>query len=107
MNEISDSHIEALIKESLQRQALIDNLESVIIADVRQKARRAWIRRWARAIAFSFGLPLVLLVFFACTYLLIKEYGFTSFVPYFLAVPAMAVIYATYRALANFSPEEV
>ena len=64
MNEMTDNNIDSLIRETLERRQLLADLDRTIIADVRRQARRAWLRRWARVIAFSFGLPLALLVFF-------------------------------------------
>lgn len=107
MNEMTDNNIDALIRETLKRRELLTDLDRLIIADVQRKARRAWIRRWARIVAFSFGLPLVLLVFFACTYLYIKEQGTSTFMLIIMALPTVALLYSTHRALEKFSPEEV
>lgn len=107
MNEMTDNNLDMLIRETLDRRELLADLDHLIIADVQRKARRAWIRRWTRIVAFSFGLPLVLFVFFACTYLYIKEQGSSTFTLIILALPTLALLYATHRALEKFSPEEV
>ena len=107
MNEMTDNHLDTLIRETLERRELLADLDRLIIADVRRQARRARIRRWARIVAFSIGLPMVLLVFFACTYLYIKEHGVSTFTLIILSLPTLALIYSTYRALETFSPKEV
>ena len=99
--------LDSFIRETLDRRALLADLDRLIIADVRRQARRAWIRRWARIVAFSFGLPLVLFVFFACAYHYIIDYATSSLTIWVMVLPILALIYSTNHALTTFSPEEV
>ena len=103
----SGSEDEALIAEVFARRAQLADLDSMIIADVRRKARRAWLRRWARIAAFSFGLPLVLFVFFACAHYYIKEQGWTSVTILVILWPTLALLFTAGFALNTFSPDEV
>ncbi len=103
MNEMTDHNIDTLIRETLERRELLADLDRLIIADVRRQARREWIRRWARVAAFSFGLPIVLLVFAACMYLYIEQFGTSTFTLYIIALPTLALIFSTHRFLKNFS----
>ena len=98
---------EALISEVFQRRELLADLDRKIIADVRRKARRAWLRRWAHIAAFSFGLPLVLFVFFACAHYYIKEQGWTPTTILVMLWPTLALLLTAGFALNTFSPEEV
>ena len=107
MNEMTDNNIDTLIRATLERRELLADLDRLIIADVRRQARRELIRRWARVAAFSFGLPIVLLVFAACMYLYIKQYGTSTFTLYIMALPTLAIIFSTHRFLKNFSLKEV
>ena len=107
MNEMTDNNIDTLIRETLERRELLADLDCLIIADVRRQVRREWIRRWARVAAFSFGLPIVLLVFAACMYHYIKQYGTSTFTLYIMALPTLAIIFSTHRFLKNFSLKEV
>ena len=97
----------ALISEVFQRQALLHDLDRLIIADVRHRARRERLRRWGRIVAFSFGWPLAMVAFFAWAYIYIKNHGASSFVLSQVFWPTLALIYAAHRALHDFSPEEV
>ena len=81
MNEMTDNNIDSLIRETFERRVLLADLDRLIIADVRRQARRELIRRWARVAAVSFGLPVVLLVFAACMYLYIEQYGTSDLHP--------------------------
>jgi small-conductance mechanosensitive channel len=107
MNEMTDTSIDRLITDTLHRQELVRDLDRIIIADVRRRARRAWFRKWARIIVFSFGLPLVLLVWLACAYLYIKEHDATPFTLSLMVWPTLALIYAVHHVVNNFSAEEV
>ena len=107
MNEMTDTSIDRLITDTLHRQELVRDLDRLIIADVRQRARRAWFRKWARIIVFSFGLPLVLLVWLAGAYLYIKEHDATPFTLSLMVWPTLALAASTLYVLKTFSPEEV
>lgn len=107
MNETTDNSLDALIQETMQRRALLTDLDRLIIADVRRQARRARLCRWARIVAFSFGLPLVLLVFVACAYLYIKEQGTTTLSLLIMLWPTLAIVLTTRHAIETFSPDEV
>lgn len=107
MNEMTDNNLDALIRETLDRRQLLADLDRLIITDVRRRERRAWLRRWARVVAFSFGLPLVLLIFFACAYIIINEHGATSLTLYVMPFPTLALFYAARYAVCQFSPDEV
>lgn len=107
MTEMTDTSLDRLIADTLHRQELLKDLDSLIIADVRRRSRRAWLRRWARIVAFSFGLPLVLLVSLAGAYLFIKEHGATPFTLSLMVCPVVALIFVSYRSIGDFSPEQV
>lgn len=107
MNEKTDNSIDNLIRETIDRRELLANLNQLIIADVRRQARRAKLRRWARVAVFSFGLPLVLIIFLACAYLYIKEYAWTLQSFFVMLWPTLGLLFSTGYALRTFSPEEV
>ena len=107
MNEMTDTFIDRLITDTLHRQELVRYLDRIIIADVRRRARRAWFRKWARIIVFSFGLPLVLLVWLACAYLYIKEHDATPFTLSLMVWPTLALAASTIYVLKTFSAEDV
>lgn len=107
MNNMNDSDLDTLIRETMERRTLLTNLDRLILADVRRRARRAWLRKWARIIVFSFGLPLVLMLWFACAYIYIHEHGDTGFTLFLMVWPTLALATSTVYALKTFSPEEV
>ncbi len=107
MNAKTDDSIDILIRETIDRRELLADLDRLIIADVRRQARRAWLRRWARAAVFSFGLPLVLIIWVTCAYLYIKEYDWTLQSFFVMLWPTLGLLFSTGYALRTFSPEEV
>lgn len=107
MNAMTDNSFDDLIRETLARRDLLTDLNSLIVADVRRQARRAWLRRWVRVALFSFGLPLVLIVFFACTYLYIKVPGRGPMSYFVMLWPTIGLLFSTGYALRTFSPDEV
>lgn len=107
MNEMTDNNLDTLIRDTLNRRALLSDLDSLIIADVRRQARRAMIRRWARTVLFSFGLPVVLLLFIAGMFIYVKEHSLTTITLLVIVCPTLALIYSTNRSLEMFSPDDV
>ena len=107
MNNMNDSDLDTLIRETMERRTLLTDLNRLILADVRRRARRAWLRKWARIIVFSFGLPLVLILWLACAYLYIDKHGATGFTLFLMVWPTLALATSTVYALKTFSPEEV
>lgn len=107
MKEMTDISIDSLIADTLHRQELVKDLDHLIITEVRRRTRRARLRSWARIIVFSFGLPLVLLVWTSFAFLFIKEHGTTSFTLSLMVWPTLALTASTIYALKTFSPSEV
>ena len=107
MNNMNDSDLDTLIRETMERRTLLTDLDRLILADVRRRARRAWLRKWARIIVFSFGLSLVLILWLACAYLYIYKHGATGFTLFLMVWPTLALATSTVYALKTFSPEEV
>ncbi|MBR0243071.1 MAG: hypothetical protein IJQ38_00655 [Bacteroidaceae bacterium] len=107
MNNMNDSDLDTLIRETMERRTLLTDLNRLILADVRRRARRAWLRKWARIIVFSFGLPLVLILWLACAHLYIYKHGATGFTLFLMVWPTLALATSTVYALKTFSPEEV
>ena len=106
MNEMTDNNLDTLIRETFDRRQVLADLDKQIIADLNRQARKVRIRRWARALIFSFGVPLVLLVFATCMYYYIKQYDLSVLTLFIIAWPTLAIILATHRVLKTFSLEK-
>lgn len=60
MKEMTDMELEQLIGASFERQELMQDISRNVMTDIRKKSRQAWLRKWGRVAAFSFGVPTVL-----------------------------------------------
>lgn len=101
MNE----NIDILISATLDRQHLVAEINRATLSDLRRTVRRRRLRRWARVVAFSFGLPLVVL---ACAYLICR-YALPAFdtADYALCLvfPLLALVFGIQQVIRNFSAE--
>ena len=104
--ELNDMELDDLIMASIERKETLDALNSTIVTEVRRRARREWIRRWARIAMFSFGMPLLLLVFVAGIYVASRLQGFQTF-RYVLLIPVLTMTYLVWREMKNFSIADV
>ena len=104
---MSDEALSELISRTLERQQMLAELQQVIVQDVEKRVRRQWIRRVARVLAFSFGLPAVLLIVGLGMYHYISHVGLTKLSAAALLFATLTMLYATREALRNFSPDEV
>ncbi|MBQ9636364.1 MAG: hypothetical protein IJV36_00520 [Prevotella sp.] len=104
---ITDAQLDDLIMASLERKEIAADIAEVVMKDLRRAERRLLFRRWGRAVAFAFGLPLVLLAFGWLFSISFVQQGEGS--PFYvcLAFPVVAMLYFAYRAVENFSAESV
>ena len=98
--------IDELIRTTLERQQTVEQLNRTIMKDVRRRARRAWLRRWGRIAAFSFGLPLVLLVFVIGMVAAIRHTPNWP-IRYCLVIPVVAMLHFAWYEMKHFSAADV
>jgi hypothetical protein len=104
----SDKEMDELIGASLQRQALLDDIQHEVMNEVRSYSRRETARRWARVAAFAFGMPAAALCFGVGVYLLCTYAGVNE--PYMWLSVALSVITMLAfvgRKVRNFSLSDV
>ena len=107
MNEITDNNLDTLIRETLERRKLLAELDNHIVVELRRRERRKCLRRLARTVAFSFAVPMLLLMFAVCMYFFIEQNGMSTFTFFIMAWPTLALIFVTHWAFKTFSPEEL
>ena len=106
MKELNDMELDNLIMASIERKETLDALNSTIVTEVRRLARREWVRRWARVVVFSFGMPLLLLVFAIGIYAAMRMEEL-QVLRYFLLIPVLTMSYMAWHEMKNFSIAEV
>lgn len=63
MEKMNDQELDALIMESLERQEIVEQLNVVVMKDLRRKALRERCRGWGRLVAVAFLVPLLVALF--------------------------------------------
>lgn len=103
---MSDKELDSLIMASLERRQTLEALNKVIISDIHRRARREWLRRWGRIVVFSFGLPLLLMVFGAGIYIAATQSS-PSWTRIVIAIPAVTMLVMVGHKVRNFSIVEM
>ena len=62
MEKMNEQEFDRLISEAVERQMLLSDINTRVMTEVRRSARRTLLRRWARVVAFAFGMPLLVFV---------------------------------------------
>lgn len=104
--ELNDRDLDDLIMASVERSEKLETLNRAIVKEVRRKARHEWVLRWAHIVAFSFGMPLLILIFAAGIYAVCRIESLQMW-RYILFIPVMTMSYLLWREMRNFSIAEV
>ncbi len=115
INNLTDEQLDDLVRQSFQRQQMVDDINVSVMKQLRRTARRRSLLRWGRIVAFAFGLPLLLLLFGWLLWLSVSQqdapqfYIFNCHLSVYacLTLPVAAMFYVTWRAINHFSPSEV
>lgn len=96
MKTMNDNELDDLIRDTLQRDAMLDDIQQQVMQTLKRDARRAQLRQWCRIVAFSFGLPLATVVMLMPVYYMVTTfhnvYVTASMAFYFIAVIGALVI---------------
>ncbi len=103
---MDDKELDKLIVASLERQQTLEALNKTIVKDIRRRARWQWMRRWARLATFSFGLPLMGLVFGWGIYVAATNPTLGP-LRLLLLIPLTGMFRLAWREMKNFSIAEV
>ena len=103
---MNDTQLDEIIMQAVERKQTLAELDKVIIQDVKRKARIAWMRRWARIVVFSFGMPLLLLIFAVGMYYASTTGNLQMYRLIFI-IPVLTVFYFAWRSMRDFSIGEV
>ncbi len=106
MKDMNDKELDSIITATLAREHTIRELNRTIVSEVSRRSRKKVLRRWGRVVAFSFGLPLLLLVFTVGIHLASSRTSLPS-QRYLMLIPLLAMAYITWREMKNFSIAEV
>ena len=102
MGNITDNDLDLLFTESAKRQRAVKNINSSVMHMVRRDLRRKRLRKWARLLGISFGLPVAVVIYVYLLYAympqLPEQLRIASFV---LPIATIAILLA--RKMRSFS----
>ena len=117
---LTEEGLDALIRQSFERKEIAADISVSVMKELRRTARQRRLRQWARIVGFSFGLPMVMLVFGWLLWSIVSrgslQLQFTLFdsqislgnwVYLCLVFPVATMIYAFFRAIEKFSWQQV
>ena len=104
MEKMNEQEFDRLISEAVERQMLLSDINTRVMTEVRRSARRTLLRRWARVVAFAFGMPLLV---FVVGVLSDSVASSTPVVAVSMAVAAVTTLVAVVRVICDFSVTRV
>lgn len=117
---LTEEGLDALIRQSFERKKIAEDISVSVMKELRHATRRRRLHQWTRMVAFSFGLPMVMLVFGWLLWSFVSrgslQLQFTLFdsqislgnwVYLCLVFPVVTMIYAFFRAIEKFSWQQV
>lgn len=104
MNEINDKELDLMFSESAHRQKAVEQISHQVMRTIRRDILKRKVRRWARLLAFCFGLPaaVVMYIFLLRAYMpaLPQELTVCCY-----AIPLTAIIGLAAKRLHDFTPD--
>ena len=104
-SRITDQMLDELITTSLHRQQVVEDISQDVMKELDSSTHRAWLRKWGRIAAFSFGIPMVLLTFGWLLYSFLSHQNKMSVYYLCLIIPVVVMIYVVKEILEKFSVE--
>ncbi len=102
MKTMTDKELDILFAESAQRHHAVEHINRQVMRTVRRDLRRKRLRKWAKLLIISFGLPAIIVVYVYLLYAympqLPEQLRIASFV---LPIATIAILLA--RKMRSFS----
>lgn len=119
-NYLTEEGFDALIRQSFERKEIAADISVSVMKELRRTARQRRLRQWARIVGFSFGLPMVMLVFGWLLWsfgsrgslqlqftLFDSQISLGNWAYLCLVFPVATMIFAFFRAIEKFSWQQV
>lgn len=103
MKEMNEQQMDMLITQAMERRHIVEGINKAVMCDVRRMARRRKRQYWKRAVAFSFGMPLVLFVFGVLFGKYVVSAASGTYTLPCIVFPVLTVLYAAWKAVDDFS----
>lgn len=100
---MTDKELNQLMRETFERQKLLEDINQSIMQNLRKTSRRERARKWLRFLTFCFGLPLFVMLMLYCAYKAVVLSGFSLPVAFAMLVFAISIIWTGYQMIEDFS----
>lgn len=104
---MNEQELDALIIDALERQQVLEEINVKVMREVRHTTRRQQWRRWARLVAFAFGMPLLFLCFLFGIYSLYTHAETQPYIYACIILPSITMILFCINEINHFSVKEV
>lgn len=103
---MTDQELDSLFAQYAKQQQAVDAINANVMRTVRRDMRLKLVRKWAKIIGISFGLPMmfVLLVYVLMTYL--PDFSLPIYITT-LALPIITLVLFFGKGLRDFSLSDV
>ena len=106
MGNITDNELDLLLAQSAKQQRAVKNINANVMRMVRRDLRRKRLRKWAKLLGISFGLPSIIVVYVYLLYAympqLPEQLRIASFV---LPIATIAILLA--KKMRSFSVSDM
>ncbi|SFG51642.1 hypothetical protein [Prevotella sp. KH2C16] len=100
---MTDKELNQLMRETFERQKLLEDINQSIMQNLRKTSRRERARKWLHLPALCFGLPLFVMLMLYCAYKAVVQSGFSLPVTFAMLVFVISIIWTGYQMFENFS----
>ena len=104
METITDHELDALFQQSVQQHKAVGQINRQVMRTVRRDMRLKTLRKWAKLLAFCFGLPLAVVVYIYALFVFMPEMQEQLQIVY-IAIPIATILGLAVQRLHYFSPE--
>lgn len=106
MNEFSDHELDKLIRETVERQVIMEEISASVMHNIRRQALKATVRKWARLVAFALGLPLLFLISAFGLHFAYKHIECQPIAITVVVLPIITLIAFAFYEVQNYSIDE-
>ena len=104
METITDYELDTLFQQSAQHHKAVGQINRQVMRTVRRDMRLKTLRKWAKLLAFCFGLPLAVVVYIYALFVFMPEMQ-EQLQAVYIAIPIVTILGLAAQRLYYFSPE--
>ena len=107
MNPINDNQLEQLLQQYANEQEAnnkaIERATQHVMTTVKHEVRKAKLKKWAQVLAYSFGIPVAIVLYAFCLITYIPKIP-NLYTPIYIAIPVIVLAIIGGTKLRDFTP---